>query len=154
MPGTTPNYGFHYPIGTDRLDAAVTTIPQQLATDVENTMLGWGGIAAPGAWIALPGLAAGWANLGAPYQVAQYRKVGQAVYIRGELSRSGTNYVAGATIATLPVGFRPLATNIWASDAGGAHIQLSLTAAGLLTAASAVNIGGSMALTSPPLWID
>lgn len=154
MTGATPNYGLTYPTGTDRLDAAVTTIPQQLATDVENTLLGFGGVAAPGAWITMPTLAAGWANLGAPYQVAQYRKVGQAVYLRGTLTRSGSAYVALATICTLPVGFRPLATNIMAVDVSGTHGQLAVKADGSVYCGVAVAIGAAFSFNSPPIWLD
>lgn len=44
-----------------------------------------------------------WANYGAPYQIGQYRKVGDEVQLRG-LIRNGT---VNTTMFTLPTGFRP-----------------------------------------------
>lgn len=45
-----------------------------------------------------------WANLGAPYQLCQYRMVGDVVQVRGTMA-GGTIGVAPAF--TLPVGYRP-----------------------------------------------
>jgi hypothetical protein len=58
----------------------------------------------PSAWTALP-YGANWTDLGAGYQVGQYRKIGDIVYLRGSVMQSAT---ASLVIATFPVGFRPL----------------------------------------------
>lgn len=58
-------------------------------------------------WIALPLTNSGgttWANLGGWWQVAQYKKVGDIVFIRGLVGRS---VGAGVTVANLPFGYRP-----------------------------------------------
>lgn len=52
-----------------------------------------------------------WANYGGAFQTAQYRRVGDIVELRG-LVRNGT---AGTSIFTLPAGFRPPATQIFAA---------------------------------------
>lgn len=153
MPGATPLYAWPYPISTDSVKDAVSTIPQALATQMESTLSGWGGIAAPGAWATITGLAAGWANYGSGYRGVQYRKIGQALYLRGTLVRSGSAYVAGTNMFQLPVGFRPTATDIWAADAI-THAQLQITNAGIVSCGNAIGIGAILTLTSPPIWLD
>ena len=59
-------------------------------------------VVAPTAWTALT-LTNGWVVVGG-WQVPQYRKIGDIVYLRG-LMQSGT---FNSTAATLPAGFRPL----------------------------------------------
>ncbi len=82
----------------------------------------------PTTWTAVA-FAGGWANLGAPAQVAQYRRVGDEVQLRG--------VIAGGTIGlaafTLPAGFRPPATLYGAQASNGAYGQMSVTAAGVVT---------------------
>lgn len=56
-------------------------------------------------WTA-PTLTNSWVNYGAPYQVAQYRRQGGCVYLRG-LIRSGT---VATPAFTLPSGYRPSVT--------------------------------------------
>lgn len=55
--------------------------------------------------------AAGWANLGAPYEeVRYYKDLSGLVHLEGYTTRTGAAFAfagAGATIFTLPVGFRP-----------------------------------------------
>lgn len=65
--------------------------------------------ATAGTWTAMP-LGNSWANFGGGNQVAQYRKLGDMVQLRGAIA-SGT---FNTTITTLPSGFRPPA-NIWAA---------------------------------------
>jgi hypothetical protein len=153
MPGATPVYGLPYPIGTDRLDDAVTTIPEDLALQLESTLQGFGGIAAPGSWAA-PSLASGWASYGSDYQAVQYRKVGAAVYLRGLLVRSGSTYTANTVVFTLPVGFRPSAINYFFADAGGAHGPIGVRANGEVIVGVSVSVGATVWLTSPPIWLD
>lgn len=64
----------------------------------------------PGAWTA-PTLLNSWVNVGAPQQVAQYRKVGDMVQLRGSV-KNGTA-TSGTTIYTLPTGFRPPTQHIF-----------------------------------------
>lgn len=72
-------------------------------------------------WTNAP-LVNGWANLSTPpWRGAQYRKVGDIVYLRGLISRvSPLTPITFLTIFTLPVGFRPLADEIFSVNVGGA----------------------------------
>ena len=68
-------------------------------------------------WIA-PTFQNSWTNYGTGFNLAGYRKIGDIVYLRG-LVKGGAS---GATIFTLPAGFRPAYTHIVpcrASDAMG-----------------------------------
>lgn len=65
----------------------------------------------PGSWTA-PTLLNSWANFGGAFQVAQYRKVGDMVQLRG-LIRLGT---VTNTAFTLPTGFRPPADLLFISQ--------------------------------------
>jgi len=70
-----------------------------------------------GAWVEVPGVGAwvdvvpwnavtfqnSWVNFGSGYQDAQYRKVGDIVYIRGWVKGGA----AGVAMFTLPAGYRP-----------------------------------------------
>ncbi len=58
------------------------------------------------AWTALP-IIAGWANYGVGYNSAQYRINNNVVELRG-LLRTSVAKAIGSTIATLPVGYRPV----------------------------------------------
>jgi hypothetical protein len=49
---------------------------------------------------------AGWGDY-AGYQPGQYRKVGEWVYLRGLLLRSGSTAAGGSTVLTMPAGNRP-----------------------------------------------
>lgn len=82
----------------------------------------------PTAWAA-PALLNGWVNLGGIWQVAQYRKVGDVVQIRGILTAG----VIGAAAFVLPVGFRPPAALLFATDSNGAYGQFSIAANGAVT---------------------
>jgi len=56
-----------------------------------------------GAWTALP-YVAGWVDFGSGFQVGQYRKIGDMVYLRGLCKRtSGVSLI----IVTLPAEHRP-----------------------------------------------
>lgn len=68
----------------------------------------------PTAWTAVTFQGA-WVNFGAPYQVAQYRKIGDVVQMRGVIKSGALNTAA----MTLPVGFRPPATQQFATVSGG-----------------------------------
>ncbi len=57
-----------------------------------------------GAWNNLS-FGSGWTNYGSGYQTCQYRRFGDRVHLRGLASNTST----GATIGTLPVGYRPTA---------------------------------------------
>ena len=103
------------------------------------------GLATP--WIA-PTLLNGWANLGAPWQVAQYRKVGDIVYLRGVITNPtpvATNASSG--MFTLPTGFRPANYEIASANCAGASGygaigRVNMTSAG---AVEIVNSGGAAA---------
>lgn len=157
MPGFTPLYGLEYPVAGDSLQDAVSTIPQQLALDVESTIASAVGIPAPGAWVALP-LIAGWTNFGAPFHGAQVRKVGSVIYTRGLIKPTGAT--GPANVATYPVGYRPTATLLWSARYGGGPEgagRVDLQTTGVLVA-SATTIAAATSYLNlsdiPPFFID
>lgn len=160
MPGFTPLYGLEYPVSGDSLQDAVSTIPQHLAADVESVLAGAVGIPAPGAWTALPlnGGVGGWTNFGPPFQVAQFRKVGSLIYTRGLIKPIGAS--GTGTVATYPVGARPLAQLIFRCGYGGgaeADGRVDVLATGVITAAPGVVSGATSYLNLsdiPPFYID
>lgn len=79
---------------------------------------------------AAPGLAANWANFGAGWANAGYKKdeTGR-VWLRGMIAK-GIAVVAGETIFVLPAGFRPPATEYFAINSNGAFGTIWITAAG------------------------
>jgi hypothetical protein len=88
-------------------------------------------------WIA-PTLTNGWTNVGGAFQVAQYRRIGNRVFLRGSIA-PGTS-----SAFTLPVGFRPAATNLFPVLNGSSGIlQVTITSAGTVTpsSASTTNLG-------------
>lgn len=156
MTGFTPTYALPYPTGTDRLDAAVTTIPQQLATAVESTIAALGGVAAPGAW-QVPALALG-TNLAGGFALARYRKAGSVVQVRGTLSFAA-GAAAGATIFTLPAGFRPSAVSpagslIFPLASSVGYARMDVTSAGVLQLQTALGAGGFLSLDAISFYID
>lgn len=82
----------------------------------------------PTAWAA-PVFQNGWANLGGIWQVAQYRRVGDVVQIRGTITAG----VIGAIAFVLPVGFRPPAATTFACTSAGAFGSFSIAANGAVT---------------------
>lgn len=88
----------------------------------------WRSVAVETAWTA-PTLLNSWVNYnGATHQVAQYRKVGDLVYVRGFI-KSGTT-TAGTVLLTLPVGFRPPMQVNFASSANFAAAGLNVQSTG------------------------
>lgn len=80
------------------------------------------------AWTA-PTLLNSWVNFGGVYVGAAYRKVGDMVQLRGSI-KNGT-VTAGTTIYTLPVGFRPPATHVFATlDGNNAISRFDVDASG------------------------
>lgn len=72
---------------------------------LDGTVVPIGGSPAPTAWTAVPVVPPA-SIYGAPFQVPQYRKIGDVVYLRGLLGLTGTVAV-NTVLFTLPVGFRP-----------------------------------------------
>jgi hypothetical protein len=54
-----------------------------------------------------------WVNIGGAFQVAQYRKVADAVEIRGHVKDGAFGATGVGDIFTLPSGYRPPAEMIW-----------------------------------------
>ena len=72
-----------------------------------------------------------WANFGSGNQDAQYRKIGDIVYVRG-MVKNGTT-TAGTTIYNLPVGYRPLTQQVFPTiDGNNAIGRFDVTTAGNL----------------------
>lgn len=82
----------------------------------------------PTAWAA-PVLLNGWADLGGIAQITQYRRIGDVVQVRGVLTAGAI----GAIAFVLPVGFRPPAALLFATDSNGAYGQFSIEANGNVT---------------------
>ena len=63
---------------------------------------------------------AGWANFGAPFAGVAYEQLGTRVFLRGVLSNIGGALAANTfyTMADLPVGVRPAATEPFSVQAG------------------------------------
>lgn len=88
----------------------------------------------PTPWTA-PTLLNSWVNMGGALQVAQYRKVGDMVQIRGAVQ----NGTIGLVVFTLPVGFRPPANEAFAVVSSGAFGAMTINTAGDVTAAIGSN---------------
>lgn len=92
----------------------------------------------------------GWLNYGSPYQVVQYRRVGDIVSLRG-IAKGGAAFVP---IFTLPVGFRPPGQIQFAVDAGNAHGNVEIRTNGDVvmnfpqTTATAFNIMADFSTTA------
>jgi hypothetical protein len=152
MVTNTPTYGFPYPDNTDQVKAAVKTIPQSLAQQVEATLaaLYAGGI--PGAgWTALP-YAANWADVGGGNQAGRYMKWGSEVIVEAYPIRNVSASGAAATIATLPAGFRPLAAVTPFSNMQNAGGAFALNQIQVLTTGAIVISNSVAAGTAVPLY--
>jgi len=90
--------------------------------------------ALPTAWTPVT-FTGGWVNFGGAYQTAQYRKVGDVVQMRGVI-KSGT---MGAAAATLPVGFRPPATNQFVGVSAGTFGYTVVDASGAVVPSIGTN---------------
>jgi hypothetical protein len=156
MPGATPIYALPYPISTDTLKAATQAIPQSLATQVESTIAALGGVAAPGAW-QTPTLLVG-TNLAGGFALARYRKILNTVRARGTLSFPA-GVAAGATLFTLPVGFRPSSTSpagslIFGSTSGLGHARIDVMTTGAFILQNALAAGQFLALDTIEYDVD
>ena len=87
-------------------------------------------------WITT-GLATNWSNVGAPYEVAAYRKVGDEVQLRGRVQSTAGG---PATVLTLPAHYRPLKSHGFVSNSfnGGTAInsQILVASSGVVTYSS------------------
>lgn len=104
MSGATPVYGWPYPVSTDRLDDAVTTIPHDLALAMETTLASLYAGGVPGAgWINIP-WAANWSSVSSQ---GRYTKYGSRVYVDTYGLRATSSFASGGTVYTMPAGYRP-----------------------------------------------
>lgn len=78
-----------------------------------------------GAWTA-PTLTNSWVNFNSGFTPAGYRRIGDQIYLRGLIS-SGT---VGAAAFTLPAGFRPAISELWASIANNALCRMQVNSDG------------------------
>lgn len=156
MTGSTPHYGLPYPDDGDQLQVAVSTIPQQLAEAVESSLLGFGGIAAPGSWVDAS-LMVG-TPIGAGYRGPQYRKVGSAVRVRGAIGGLGGGLTAGTDAFQLPVGFRPLLSETFrvSANLAGADIDvhIDVLSDGHVRIQSAIPVNGVVSFSGIDFDID
>lgn len=136
MSAATPLFALPYPTPSDPLKDAVEAIPRALAQHVESALASFGGVPAPGSW-QNPALSVG-TNYGPGYRAVQYRKVGTDLEGRGVLGGLGGGLAPNTAIYTLPVGFRPTATDAVPTLVGAAPAQLEITNGGVVRIAGAV----------------
>ena len=84
-----------------------------------------GGTTLPDTWKGLS-LAAGWANYGAGYDGASYRKEDGRVHLRGLVTRTDGLPPASSPIGTLPAGYRPAKRMIFAANGGPAAVRVDV----------------------------
>lgn len=77
------------------------------------------------AWTGLS-LAAGWANYGAGYDAAAYRKENGRVHLRGLVTRTDGVPPARSAIGTLPAGYRPPQRMIFAVNGGPQVVRVDV----------------------------
>lgn len=77
-----------------------------------------------------------WVDFGSGHQAVQYRKVGDMVQVRGLMKTGTINTVA----FTLPSGFRPPATLLYACVSNDLFGELQVTSAGTVTPAAGSNV--------------
>jgi hypothetical protein len=98
-------------------------------------------------WTA-PTLTSGWTN--APgYQVAQYAKDAQGFVVLREVVTGGSTG-SGATILTLPAGFRPAANERWATASAAGTATIEIQTDGRVVPFSAT--GAQASLSGIRLW--
>lgn len=130
-PTVTPGYDAMYTV----VSVAGAPFPVVTLNAASPTRLNT--VSAEEQWIPVT-FSGGWVNVGGAFQTAQYRRIGNRVFLRGSIS-SGT----GAAF-TLPAGFRPLASNVFPVINGSAGImQVTITSAGVVTpsATATTNLG-------------
>jgi hypothetical protein len=106
-----------------------------------------GTITGPTAWTSLP-LSAGYETISTGS--AQYRKIGDLVYLRGYVLRTGGgNIPLGAVIATLPVAYRPPPDRGYQNHHQSRNHNLSVAGDGqVIVVNQCLNCGG------PDIWLD
>lgn len=119
--GNTANLALPYPENTDPL-ANMALAVKALAEAIDA------GVGGSAGWTAVV-FQNSWVNFGGTYQVAQYKKVGKRVYVRGAIKTGASGTVA----FTLPAGYRPAANVIFTLAAGGAYGQADIATTGTVT---------------------
>lgn len=142
---STPVLGLPYPANTALLNQGFDAIGD-LAQAVEDELIeeGWHTVGAGGQ----PAFASGASNTGSGYQTMQFKKVGNAVRLRGVVN-------AILDVFTLPVGYRPtLAQNFAVVGQFGDTIYGEVLSTGVVSLHKVG--GGSMsgAGMSATIWVD
>ncbi len=141
MPGYTDPLAIPYPVAGDTMRDAVSTIAQQAAEKVDDLLSAVPGVN-PSARVNITA-AAGWTVSG---DAGVWRRAGMA-HLHVRVTRNGnTAWGASATIATVPVGYRPLAGVVYASgvvNSSGSSTPLFVTSAGDVVAVFAQPAGSS-----------
>jgi hypothetical protein len=142
MPDLTPIYAIPKPNDADSMASALYTTPRAMADGIETalqTILGQG---TPTSWAPVP-LGSGWAAAANGFV---YRRHLGVVYVSMHVSKA--TWTPGETVGTLPVGFRPSRTLVWAGY--GTHTGRILTT-GVITVESSPSGGGMWGSFSFPL---
>lgn len=82
-----------------------------------------------------------WTNYGGTYEVASYRKMADGTVMLRGLIKTGT---VGVAAFTLPVGYRPAGTSIWAALANAGMCRIDLNTTGTVIVTSYISPGTSL----------
>ncbi|MDQ3039483.1 MAG: hypothetical protein M3R16_06785, partial [Pseudomonadota bacterium] len=131
------------------------TIPTLAAgtntTQAATTAFVAAAVGADSGWVA-PTLLNSWANFGAPFATAGYRKISKVVYLRGLVA--GGMIADGTTLMTLPVGYRPTATRMFFVKANTGHCRIDVEAGGNVIINNMTGNSGFLSLDPIVFQID
>lgn len=145
---STPVLGLPYPANTDLVNQGYDAIGD-LAQAVEDVLVdeNWHAVGDSGE----PAFATGASNSGSGYQPLEFRKVGNAVELRGVVSTAS----ASNDLFTLPAGYRPAsAQNLPASHQFGDSIFVQVLNTGVVSLHNFSGASTTFAGFSSTIWVD
>jgi hypothetical protein len=107
-------------------------------------------------WIGVP-FNAGWVDYGGGFATCQYRRIGDLLYLKGLIKRTGANVAGSSTMFSLPAGFRPaqiVAAPVFCSPTGSGESIQNLTViwdTGNVYVTPAMNTNAYCYLNIPPM---
>jgi hypothetical protein len=97
-------------------------------------------------------LSASWVTIGGSYSTPGYRKVGSSVYLRGTLS--GGLITDGTVILTLPVGYRPTASERFSMSSSTSGAMRALIGSDGTVSIYGVTSGATIGLSGIRFFVD
>jgi hypothetical protein len=149
MGSSTANLAIPYPTGTDRVTDGDNAM-QAMAERVDALI--WRGT---GLWLPLS-VSVG-TPVGAGYRDPTYTRDGRWVHVRGNLGGYGGGLSAGATVFTLPLGYRPTQQETFVIRGGttaAAVIAFNILTTGEGKLDSALGAGGNISLAGLRFAVD